>query len=168
MVATAHMKPQIEPGELMQRIRREARRPENLMFPADAISPNGDAAPMPPVPVLAVAQSGGFSCESLMAQVGNMIDRARDKSAVRKDVPRWLRPLFRNQGGYNDIVLEALTRLRETNRHLLAENIQLRLHVERQTEWMQAAERHFARADKHLRDLEEETGLYQGAQSREL
>lgn len=159
------MKLQIESGELMQRIRREARRHESLAYPADALPDADGTLPMPPAPVLSVAQSGGFSCESLMAQVGNMIDRAREKSTARKDVPKWLRPLFRNQGGYNDIVLEALTRLRETNRHLLAENIQLRLHVERQTEWMQAVERRLTRADKHLRDLEEEAGLYQGPQN---
>ncbi len=152
-------KPQIETGELMQRIRREARRHESLAFPA--ADPNADdALPMPPVPTLTVAQSGGFSCESMVAQVGNMIDRARDKTTVRKDVPRWLRRLFRNQGGYNDIVLEAMTRLREANRHLLTENIQLRLHVERQTEWMRAAERRFARTEKHVRELEEEKRLY--------
>ena len=149
------MKPQIEPGELMQRIRREARRHEHMAFPPTACSAAGnDALPMPPVPVLAVAQSGGFSSESLIAQVGNMIDRARGKSTVRKGVPAWLRAFYRNQGGYNDIVLEALTRLRESHRHLLAENVQLRLHVERQTEWMQAAERMFAKIEKRLAEQE--------------
>ena len=78
---------------------------------------------------------------------------------MRKGIPAWLRPLYRNQGGYNDIVLEALTRLRESNRQLMAENVQLRLHVERQTEWMQAAERRFARNEKRLADLEAKDAL---------
>ncbi len=154
------MKPQVEPGELMQRIRREARRQENIAFPpATPAAQPDDTLPMPAAPVLAVAQSGGFSSESMMAQVGSMIDRARGKTTVRKAVPKWLRPLYRNQGGYNDIVLEALVRLRETNRQLLAENVQLRLHVERQTEWMQAAERRFARTEKRVGKLEEEDRL---------
>lgn len=147
------MKSQIEPAELMQRIRREARRHENLAFPlsasADPMNAD-DGRALPPAPVLAATQSGGFSCESLLAQVGNMLDRARGKTTVRKSVPKLLRPISRNQGGYNDIVLEALERLREANRLLQSENAHLRLHAQRQTEWMQAVERRFARIEKHL------------------
>ena len=151
------MKSQVESAELTQRIRREARRQGNIAFPPKA-SPESanaaDAGALPPAPVFAAAQPGGFSCESLLAQVGNMLERARGKTTVRKGVPKLLRPIHRNQGGYNDIVLEALERLRESNRLLMSENMQLRLHVQRQTEWMQAVERRFARIEKRFDDRE--------------
>lgn len=147
------MKSQIESAELMQRIRREARRHENLAFPPAAsadLANAGNGRTLPPAPVFVAAQPGGFSCESLLAQVGNMLDRARGKTTVRKSVPKLLRPLSRNQGGYNDIVLEALERLREANRLLMVENVQLRLHLQRQTEWMQAVERRFAHVEERF------------------
>ncbi len=150
------MKSQVEPGELTQRIRREARRHKNIDFPppAPASESANDALGLPPAPVFAASQSGGFPCESLLAQVGNMLDRARGKTTVRKSVPKLLRPVYRNQGGYNDIVLEALERLRESNRLLMHENAQLRLHVQRQTEWMQAVERQFARVERRFEEAE--------------
>lgn len=150
------MKSQIDSAELMQRIRREARRHESLAFPSGTApdqANGGDGRTLPPVPVFAAAQPGGFSCESLLAQVGNMLDRARGKTTVRKSVPTLLRPLARNQGGYNDIVLEALERLREANRLLMVENVQLRLHVQRQTEWMQAVERRFAHFEERFEEI---------------
>ncbi len=151
------MKSQVESAELTQRIRREARRHGQIAFPPKVAPEPGDAAgagALPPAPVFAAAQPGGFSCESLLAQVGNMLERARGKTTVRKGVPKLLRPVYRNQGGYNDIVLEALERLREANRLLMSENVQLRLHVQRQTEWMQAVEHRFAGIDKRFEDRE--------------
>ena len=147
------MKAQVEAAELMERIRREARRQQAKAYPAPspaAASGDADGLPLPAVPALASVQPAGFSSESLLAQVGNMLDRARDKTTVHKGVPKLLRQFYRNQGGYNDIVLEALQRLREANRLLTAENIQFRLHIQRQTEWMQAAEHKFTRLEKRF------------------
>ncbi len=155
------MKPQVEAAELMERIRKEARRQQALAYPPPASADTGadDGSPLPPAPALAAGQPAGFSCESLLAHVANMIERAHGKTTVRKGVPAWLRQFYRNQGGYNDIVLEALQRLREANRLLTAENIQFRLHIQRQTEWMQAAERKFARLEKRFAAIREQYAL---------
>ena len=55
---------------------------------------------------------------------------------------------------YNDIVLEALERLREANRLLTVENVQLRGHLQRQTEWMDAANPTLAGLDTRLEAVE--------------
>ena len=144
---------QVDPAELTERIRREARRHRGDAVAAPASSVE-EASPLPPTPVFALAQSGGFSCESLLAQTAAMIERARTKTTVRKSVPKLLRAFWRNQGGYNDIVLEALERLREANRLLMVENLQLRGHVQRQTEWMDAANRVLAGLDTRLETVE--------------
>ena len=148
------MKPQVDAAELAERIRREARRHRAKAFPSsvDAESAGFDhngaflAAP----PVLAFTEPGGFSCEGLLAQAKSMLERARGKTVVGKGVPKILRPLFRNQGGYNDIVLESLERLREVSRSLAVENAQLRLHIQRQTEWMDAVVQRFAQVETRL------------------
>ncbi len=149
------MKSQVEPGELTQRIRREARRHENIAFPPSAppSANTGDALALPPAPVFAASQSGEFSCEYLLAHINHMVDRARGKTTVSKSVPKLLRPVYRNQGGYNEIVLAALDRLRELTRLLMAENAQLHLHIQRQTEWMQAVEKQFAKVEKRFDEI---------------
>ena len=144
---------QVDPVELTERIRQEARRHRGDAVPAPASSAE-ETSPLPPAPVFALAQPGGFSCESLLAQTAAMVERARTKTTVRKSVPKLLRAFWRNQGGYNDIVLEALERLREANRLLMVENVQLRGHVQRQTEWMDAANRVLAGLDTRLETVE--------------
>ena len=145
---------QVDPAELTERIRLEARRHRGDTHADPAASPDADASPLPPAPVFTPTPPGGFSCESLLAQTAAMVERARTKTTVRKSVPRLLRALWRNQGGYNDIVLEALERLREANRLLMVENVQLRGHLQRQTEWMEAANRVLAGLDTRLEGAE--------------
>ena len=144
---------QVDPAELTERIRREARRHRGD-DPATPPVPGGETSPLPLAPVFAPTPPGGFSCESLLAQTAAMVERARTKTTVRKSVPLFLRAFWRNQGGYNDIVLEALERLREANRLLMVENVQLRGHVQRQTEWMDAANRVLAGLDTRLEAVE--------------
>lgn len=155
------MKTQVEAAELVERIRQEARRHQREAPFATAPTPSTDAESnaslLPSAPVLVMAQPGGFSCESLLAQTAAMVERARGKTTVRKTVPKTLRPLWRNQGGYNDIVLEALERLREANGLLMAENSQLRGHIQRQTGWMEAADRVIAGLELRVDALERQT-----------
>ncbi len=150
---------QADPGELLERIRREARRHQQDVPSPAAPASYGDAesSPLPAAPVFAMPPPGGFSCESLLAQTASMVERARGKTTVRKSVPKILRAFWRNQGGYNDIMLEALERLRKANGLLAAENIQLRGHVHRQTEWMEAAGRVIAGLESRIDALERQT-----------
>ncbi len=145
---------QADPAELTERIQLEARRHRGDATAVRTDSPEADTSSLPPAPVFTPALPGGFSCESLLAQTAAMVERARTKTTVRKSVPRLLRAFWRNQGGYNDIVLEALERLREANRLLMVENVQLRGHVQRQTEWMDAANRVLAGLGTRLEALE--------------
>ena len=144
---------QVDPAELTERIRQEARRHRGDASTAPAAS-DAEASLLPPAPVFVPTPPGGFSCESLLAQTAAMVERARTKTTVRKSVPKLLRALTRNQGGYNDIVLEALERLREANRLLMVENVQLRGHIQRQTEWMDAASRVITGLDTRLEAVE--------------
>lgn len=61
-----------------------------------------------------------------LAEVAVLLPRAREKSMVSDRVPPWLRPMFRNQGGFNGVLLETCSRLATVSQHLGQENTRLR------------------------------------------
>ena len=64
------------------------------------------------------------------AEAASMLPRARQKTAVRPGVPKMLRSLYRNQGGFNGILLETIGRVLEANQLLSRENLQHQARIE--------------------------------------
>ncbi len=128
------MKPAVELDELIERIRNGAERENGLAasarqdasVPTDMPSVPGAVLP-PPAPALASASTGDAASrpESLLDQAAAWLQGGRQKNAVPDSVPKVLRPLFRNQGGYNSVLLEAVERLVEVNRRLRQQNFEL-------------------------------------------
>ena len=94
----------------------------------------------PPTPVRSLGQENrpGMSAPSL-EEVAGMVPRARKKTVVGDHVPGLLRPLFRNQGGFNSILLEAVDRLVEANRQLHRQNQELHERIMTLHDWMNTA-----------------------------
>ncbi len=84
--------------------------PSVFSIAADAVLP-----PLDPVP---------------LAEAASMVPRAREKLLTSPSLPGVLRPLFRNQGGFNGILLGASSRLVEAGQQLARENERLRERVE--------------------------------------
>ncbi len=109
--------------ELMERIRREGQaqrrngdspgEPTRLELPALAapLPP-----PPPPAPARPFAAGAGTNAVPIWEVVADLAARARRKITVGTWLPVWLRPLARNQGGFNGIVLEAIERLGQSQR----------------------------------------------------
>jgi O-antigen chain-terminating methyltransferase len=71
-----------------------------------------------------------------LAEAAGMVPRAREKLTVRQEVPGILRPMFRNQGGFNGILLETCGRLVEASQQLSRENELLRVRVDSLTDYL--------------------------------
>lgn len=102
----------------------------------------GELPPVPEAvsaPVVASATAEGASPGANrypLDEVANQLARAREKIAVPGGVPGWLRPFYRNQGGFNFVLLETLERLLEANRQLEGKNQELRQRVMAMSAWM--------------------------------
>ena len=77
--------------------------------------------------------------EHPLEEAADMVPRARKKITVSGSVPGVLRPLLRNQGGFNNILLEALDRLVEVNRQLQRQNRELHERLVAMHGWMNDA-----------------------------
>ena len=133
---------QVGVDEVAEHLRQEVRRLNGGAAPPASgaeVSPPGAAFPLPPS--LPPPPSDALFLEGIAAEAGNLISRARFKLTVKPGVPKWLRPLFRNQGGYNEVVLKTLDLLGDIVCRLAAENERLREHAIRQEAWMQDAVR---------------------------
>ena len=127
------MKPTVEVNELMERIRHAANqengltdRPARRAPSSSDLPPVAEPFPPPPSPTRNVDGPGDPTRpESLLEQAASMLRGGRSKTTVSKRVPGWLRPIFRNQGGYNSVLLEAAERLVEVNRALRQQNYDL-------------------------------------------
>ncbi len=118
------MEPAADLNELTERIRRAADRENG----ANAVAPNA-SGPVPGVPPLSEALPA-FMVSALTAdildQAKQMLPRAHRKNEVPKTVPKLLRPLYRNQGGFNGVMLEVIERLVTANRQLAEQMGQFR------------------------------------------
>ena len=78
-----------------------------------------------------------------LAEAATLVPRAAEKLAVHQGIPGVLRPMFRNQGGFNGILLQTCGRLVEVSEHLQQENVDLRArldaiadHLREQNSWL--------------------------------
>ena len=123
----------LQPSQLVDRIRlaaAEASRGQRRVTPESLAKGELPPVPEPLAPPSLPVRTGGKASEMAriapsLEQAAEMLPRARQKLSVGKNVPGVLRPLFRNQGGYNHILLETLERLIEVNRQLQRQNQEL-------------------------------------------
>lgn len=139
----------LRPDQLVERIRLAARQAGAgfSRVTAETIA-RGELPPVPeplPLPALPVRTSTGAgkpgTPEFPLEEAANMLPRARQKIAVSERTPGLLRPLLRNQGGFNHILLEALERLVEVNRQLQRQNQELQGRLVAMQGWMHTAAR---------------------------
>lgn len=97
------MEPAVEVKELMERIRLAAER-ENSASNTDpglgGSSPESDSRDEPSPRFITSAIN-----EGVVDHLERLLPRAHQKNAVSGGVPKLLRPLFRNQGGFNAVML---------------------------------------------------------------
>ncbi len=183
------MEPPIELDELMERIRAATRdSAQGLSQPGSALPPLPEPVPMPPPPAApAGAWPGQDDLAVALAEAASMLPRARQKTEVRAGVPTVLRSLFRNQGGFNGILVETFSRLLDANRQLQQQNVQLQARVaaleqtapqrqdwavamsraqEQQREWMQAVEASLFQASSPYAELTRQVKSVDGHANR--
>ena len=141
------MIPPLETNQLADRIRLAARQasgghrrvtPESIA--RGELPPVPEPLPPPPTPVRNPAHPGQPpASEHALAEAADMVPRARKKIEVSGSIPGVLRPLLRNQGGFNHILLEALDRLVEVNRQLQRQNQELHARLVATHGWMNDA-----------------------------
>lgn len=118
------MEPVAEMNELMERIRRAADRENG----ASAASPGvgGAGSDLPPLSETLPRFMVSALTVDILDQAKQMLPSARRKNEVSKTVPKLLRPLYRNQGGFNGVLLEVIERLITANRQLAEQMGQFR------------------------------------------
>lgn len=125
------MEPPVELDELMQRIQQAV----NASRPAGGLSDGTQASPAseissPPRPVASAPdEANRIAMETTLAEIVSMVARARQKTDVQ-GVPKILRSLYRNQGGFNGILLAAVQRLVEASKHLELQNAKLQARID--------------------------------------
>ncbi len=118
------MEPVAEPNELIERIRRAADRENGASAPGP-----GAGGPGPDLPPLSEAlprlMVSALTID-ILDQAKQILVRAHGKNEVSKTVPKLLRPLYRNQGGFNGVLLEVVERLITANRQIAEQMGQFR------------------------------------------
>lgn len=129
--------PDIDVSELMERIRLEAAKVQHMQVtnaPVAGTSPL--ALPQPP-PVFRFPPAK--TLKSRKEKLDSLLARAREKTEV-KGIPKLLRRLFRKQGGFNRLLLEATSVLVQTN-DILVEQVRglqaAQASWEQQSQWSQ-------------------------------
>lgn len=106
------------------------------------LPPVPEPLPVLPSPLRAAAEIKiPGAPEFPLDEVASMLPRARSKIAVGDHVPGLFRPLARNQGGFNFILLDILARLLEVNRQLQRQTHELQGRVIAMQAWMNTAAR---------------------------
>ena len=162
------MEPPIELDELMERIRAAAsakRQAEGIpehAAPRPIQPPIPDGLSIPPAqrpPLDAGVDRAAL--EVALVEVASMLPRARQKTEVGAAVPPLLRSFFRNQGGFNGVLLETASRLLDANRQLQRQNVQLQERLEsmeasfaQQHAWTVAASRNHDEQRKWMAAIE--------------
>jgi predicted nucleic acid-binding Zn-ribbon protein len=123
-----------EVAELIERIRHERAQQSDPSVPEVQLDLPDPMVPLPSPP--AVPNADLQASLTGWAALANLIARAREKITVQAWIPVFLRPLARNQGGYNGILLEAIERLGDGNRELREEIEGLRAGLRAQSAWL--------------------------------
>ena len=140
----------LRPDQLAERIRLAARQagvgtarlsPEAIA--RGELPPVPEPLPPPPVAFRPPADKAEATTppEFPLDVIASMVPRARGKVTVSEKTPGFLRPLLRNQGGFNHILLDALDRLVEVNRQLQRQNQELHGRLVAMQGWMNTAAR---------------------------
>lgn len=136
--------PEINVVELMRRVRQTARRgaPDSPAATELAREAAGLPAPPPFPPLVAPTAAAAGGNEGDLRQQGiNLLTRAAQKNAAGSSAPGFLRPLARNQGGFNGILLETVRHLLDLTVGLQEQVNGLRHQVSAQETWVHAAAR---------------------------
>ena len=156
------MKSRVDVDVLAAHIREEVRRHRDGL-PASATEPA--APPAEPLvtaaPTLTGPDGAVASVDTLSKQADHLIAQAELKIKVGDGVPKLLRPLWRNQGGYNGALLRTVETLRDANRVLAAENLRLRGHSDLQAEWMNRLAQGVEQLQARLASLERQNDFDQ-------
>jgi O-antigen chain-terminating methyltransferase len=129
--------PEIDVSELMKRVRTEAskiaRRSRGIA--AEAAAPVLPPIPIiPPMPAIWIPRPGNPKKERLE----ELLQNARKKIEVSSIIPKFLRGLFRKQGGYNRSVLESLNVLAKSNFELNKKVREISTCLQQHQHWMEA------------------------------
>jgi len=133
--------PEIDVTELMKRVRAEA---SKIARRSRASAAEGDAPVLPPIPVLPpmpavwIPQPGNPKKERL----DDLLESARKKTEVSSIIPKFLRGIFRKQGGYNRAVLESLNVLAKNNFELNKKVGEISACLEQLNGWVLALTQH--------------------------
>ena len=140
MIETSN--PAIDIDELMERVRAEAakltqsgdgmiasRRPLALTLPPIRVM-----APPPRLPALR-------SPETKKERIDTILRQAREKSD-NPAIPKIFRGLFRKQGGYNRLLIDAVDRLSKTQAQMAKHVREVSNALETQSRWMRALAEH--------------------------
>ncbi len=182
------MEPSIELDELMERIRAATREAnQGVAQTGSALPPVPESVPVSPRHAAPDMPNGHDDLEQVLAEAASMLPRARQKTEVSAGVPAALRSLFRNQGGFNGILLETVGRLLDANQQLQQQNTQLQVRLdaleqtvaqqhdwavavsriqERQREWMQAVESSLFQAGSPFMELTRQVKSVDGHANR--
>ncbi|HEX8680378.1 MAG TPA: class I SAM-dependent methyltransferase, partial [Chthoniobacterales bacterium] len=127
----------IDVNELMDRVRAEAARiGASNPRPRANISPSRAALPRARVLSPPPAATPIRPVEVKKDRLEQLLDRARQRIAAPRWVPKPLRWLFRRQSAYNELVLETLGTLVKTNVLLGKRNRELTTALEAQNRWL--------------------------------
>ncbi|MGI8820646.1 MAG: methyltransferase domain-containing protein [Chthoniobacterales bacterium] len=138
MIETSN--PEIDVNELMEQIRREAAkiqvREHRPLAPPR--TPERGSRPLPPIPRVEMPPAVGLSqpITANKERLERALGKARQMIEVSSSIPKFLRGLFRRQGGFNRSVLDSLSILTKTNLQLQKRVQELMVVAGQQNEWM--------------------------------
>ena len=149
MIETSN--PEIDVHELMERVRREAAkvREQNNGRAAVRIVPRPVTAPpvmLPPLPELPTPPGLGSSgpVEVKKDRLDALLKQARETTEVSHSIPKFLRGLFRKQGGYNRALLDAVASVVKTNVQLTKRVQELQMAAQQHNDWLRILIEHRA------------------------
>lgn len=125
---------EVDAGELMERIRRGATNEEQRLR---TVLPLVEPADSPTV-IAAAPPAGHLQPKRLRSdKLAAVLQRASEKTKVDSRIPKFLRWLFRKQGGYNELILEAIAVLARMIESLHAQSCAMAAHLEAQAAWLE-------------------------------
>ena len=144
MIETSN--PAIDVEELMQRVHREAARARQQENGSRVPTAPGPAVTLPPLPELPTPPGIGSSgpLEVKKDRLEAMLKQARTAMEVSSSIPKFLRGLFRKQGGYNRALLETVASLAKTNVQLNKRVQELQGAAQQNNDWIRVLIEHRA------------------------